>query len=206
MEHWIEVNLFAELADQDHILLDVLWPYVKRLERRRALLTWHYFREPELRFRIRMKTKASKRRQMRMISKIAGVMLKEKLVSKWHFGNHGDPGGEYSGEAERYGVNGWKVAQDYFRDGSETALRLLDLKRGSRLENPLWGEGLGNPWEGGDKNPWRDKIDDPLVYHWSRFVHLFSNQLGFGIEDEVALCSKQSEGYRRVVEEFGMRW
>ncbi len=98
------------------------------------------------------------------------------------------------------------MAQDYFRDGSETALRLLDLKRRSQLESPLWAKGLGNPWEGGQRNPWREREEDPLVYHWSRFVHLFSNQLGFDMEEEADLCEKQAERYRRVTKEFGMKW
>jgi hypothetical protein len=37
-------------------------------------------------------------------------------------------------------------------------------------------------------------------------VHLFSNQLGFDIEREANLCEKQSERYRRVAREFGMKW
>lgn len=57
------------------------------------------------------------------------------------------------------------------QEGRYTALDLLELRRKSLLENPLWGEGLGNPWRGVE--------NDPLAYHWSRYVHLFSNQLGF---------------------------
>ena len=206
MEHWIEVNLAAEVPVQDGILLDVLWPYVEKLDGAGELLTWHYFREPEIRFRVRLKTAVSKKAQVQAISKMADSLQSEGLVSGWHFGNHGERGADYSGEADRYGKNGWKVAQNYFRNGSETALGLIEMKRRSNLESPLWAKGLGNPWEGGDRNPWRQREEDPFVYHWSRFVHLFSNQLGFDMEKEAELCSKQSERYRRVVKEFGMRW
>ena len=143
---------------------------------------------------------------MRNLARIADGLVRKKLVSEWHFGRHGEKGVDYTGEEDRYGQNGWKVTQDYVRQGSETALRLLELKRSSKLENPLWAKGLGNPWEGGENNPWREREEDPLVYHWSRFVHLFSNQLGFDMEREAELCQRQAEQYRRVTKEFGMKW
>jgi hypothetical protein len=202
----IEINLNTDVSKQDGILLNVLWPLVKRLQRRGDLVTWHYFREPEVRFRLRLKNRAVRRRQELALSRLADSLVNRGLASEWHFGNHGEKGERYTGEEDRYGVNGWKVAQDYFRKGSETALSLLDLKRRSRLESPLWAKGLGNPWEGGEHNPWREREDNPLVYHWSRAVHLFSNQLGFDMKKEAELCSKQSERYRRAMKDFGMRW
>ncbi len=206
MEHWVEVNLDAEVGVQDGILLDVLRPHVWSLEKGRELLSFHYFREPEIRFRVRLKNASVRKKEVKSLSRIAESLVRRKLVSEWHFGNHGEAGADYTGEEDRYGLNGWKVAQDYFHDGSQTALRLLELKRRSRLESPLWAKGLGNPWEGGGRNPWREREEDPLVYHWSRFVHLFSNQLGFDMEREAGLCEKQAERYRRVREEFGMKW
>jgi len=206
MEHWVEVNLNAALSDQDAILLDVLRPHVEVMKRSGSLFTWHYFREPEIRFRVRLRTRGAKERESAVIREIARTLQKDGLVSEWHFGNHGVEGEAYEGEEERYGKNGWRVAQEYFRNGSETALELLELKRGARLESPLWARGLGNPWEGGDRNPWREREEDPLLYHWSRFVHLFTNQLGFDMEREAELCSKQSERYRRVMKDFRMRW
>lgn len=206
MEHWIEVNLDAAVPVQDGILLDVLRPYVRRLEEKGELVSWHYFREPEIRFRVRLKSRAAKSKQAQVVSKLADSLRRKKLVSEWHFGNHGEEGTVYAGEVDRYGEHGWSVAQEYFRNGSEVALELIELKRKSRLESPLWAKGLGNPWEGGARNPWRERQDDPLVYHWSRFVHLFTNQLGFDMEREADLCSKQSERYLMVMKEFGMRW
>ena len=206
MEQWVEVNLNAAGPDQDDILLDALKPYVDGLERSGSLVTWHYFREPEIRFRVRVKTKVARDRELAAISKMAESLRKKRLVSEWHFGNHGEEGKPYAGEEDRYGKNGWKVAQEYFRNGSETALGLIALKRRARLESPLWASGLGNPWEGGGRNPWREREEDPLLYHWSRFVHLFTNQLGFDMEKEAELCAKQSERYRRVMKDFGMRW
>ncbi len=206
MEHWVEINLLADVEVQDGILLDVMRPHVRRLERTAELLSFHYFREPELRFRVRMKSAGARKRELSDLARIAEGLVRKRLVSEWHFGNHGEKGADYVGEADRYGVNGWKVAQDYFRDCSETALSLLELKRRAKLESPLWAKGLGNPWEGGERNPWREREDDPLVYHWSRFVHLFSNQLGFDMDREADLCQKQSERYRQVTREFGMKW
>lgn len=206
MEHWVEINLNADVGVQDHILLDVLQPYIRGLEQKEELVTLHYFREPEIRFRIRLKSARGREREAKVLSKIATSLVKKRLLSGWHFGNHGEKDAEYVGEEDRYGKNGWRVAQDYFRNGSETALRLLELKRRARLESPLWAKGLGNPWEGGARNPWKKREEDPLIYHWSRFVHLFSNQLGFNMEKEADLCARQAERYQQITREFGMKW
>lgn len=206
MEQWVEVNLRADLRDQDGILLDTLWPYVRSLKRRKVLVTWHYFREPEIRFRVRLATAKVRASESKEVQRIANSLKREGLVSEWAFGNHGEKGSVYAGEADRYGKNGWKVAQIYFQNGAEVALALLRLRRSGKLESPLWAKGLGNPWEGGDENPWRERERDPLVYNWSRYVHLFTNQLGFDIDKEAELCDKQSRRYAMISGQFGMKW
>lgn len=206
MEHWIEINLFARRRIQDEILQDILRPHVERLQNKGVLVTWHFFREPEIRLRVRLRNENSKAKEIEALAKLANSLQKRRLILNWHFGSHGEKGLNYVGEEDRYGCNGWKVAQDYFNQGSEIALRLLALKKQNRLENPLWAKRLGNPWEGGKRNPWREHLKNPLVYHWSRYVHLFTNQLGFDIKDEVKLCSRQAVRYRRVMKSFGMKW
>ncbi|HME19577.1 MAG TPA: lantibiotic dehydratase C-terminal domain-containing protein [Nitrososphaerales archaeon] len=206
VEQWVEVNLFAELRDQDSILLDVLKPYVEKLRKKGTLVNFHFFREPEIRFRVRLNSPRAKATEKRAVAALARSLQKRGLVSRWRFGNHGERGRMYVGEEDRYGKNGWQVAQDYFRNGSETALRLLALKRDGMLENPLWAKGLGNPWEGGDKNPWKEREDNPLIYNWSRYVHLFTNQLGFDIDEESRLCAKQSERYAEISKGLGIKW
>ncbi len=206
MEQWVEVNLFAKQRVQNDILLDVLQPFVENLKRRGVLVNWHFFREPEIRFRIRLSSKKAKVEASRRIARLAESLHERGLVSNWHFGNHGEKDQIYAGEEDRYGRLGWGIAQDYFNHGAQVALQLLSLKRAGKLENPLWAKGLGNPWEGGSKNPWKSRQQNPLVYHWSRYVHLFTNQLGFEIDDEVRLCSRQASRYRRVMKEMGMKW
>ena len=83
---------------------------------------------------------------------------------------------------------------------------MLALKRKGRLESPLWAKGLGNPWEGGEMNPWKERELDPLVYNWSRYVHLFTNQLGFNMDQEAKLCTRQAARYERISEDLGMKW
>jgi hypothetical protein len=206
LEHWIEVNLFAGVQDQDHILLDALLPYVEKLKKEGKLVSFHYFREPEIRFRVRLTSAKVEKKERGAVEAMARSLRRRRLISKWHFGNHGEAGQTYRGEQDRYGKNGWAIAQEYFRSGSETALRLLALRRASKLESPLWAKGLGNPWEGGAENPWKEREENPLIYHWSRYVHLFTNQLGFDIDEETRLCAKQADRYAKVSREFGIRW
>jgi len=205
-EFWIEVNLYGDGKHQDYVLLRVLKPFVERVRAEGTLVTWHFFREPEIRFRVRLTSRRAKEAETRAVASLADSLVGRKLISRWSFGNHGEKGRVYAGEEDRYGRNGWKVAQDYFNHGAETALALLALKEAGRLENPLWAKGLGNPWEGGKKNPWKEREENPLVYHWSRYVHLFTNQLGFDIDSEARLCSKQALRYRQVSEQLGMKW
>ncbi|MDV3244372.1 MAG: hypothetical protein LYZ66_04260 [Nitrososphaerales archaeon] len=206
MEHWIEINLDADLGVQNDILLDCLRPYILRLKKKGTLLSWHYFREPQVRFRVRLASALAERSEKKAVRAIADALMEQGLVSEWWFGAHGEKGKRYEGEAERYGRNGWEVAQDYFQNGAEIALWMLDLKRRGKLESPLWAKGLGNPWEGGDENPWREREADPLLYNWSRYVHLFTNQMGFDIDKEAELCRKQSERYAAISRDFGMKW
>jgi hypothetical protein len=206
MEHWIEVNLYAKRKLQDGILLDVLKPHIEKLQTRHVLVTWHFFREPELRFRVRLRNEKVMNEEIKVIANLARSLQRRGLISNWHFGGHGEEGSRYDGEEDRYGRNGWKVAQDYFNQGATIALRLLALKRQNRLENPLWAKGLGNPWEGGKKNPWRQHEKNPLAYHWSRYVHLFTNQVGFDINYEAKLCSKQAARYTKVTKDMEMKW
>ena len=206
LEYWIETNLFIKKRLQDEILLDIIKPYVNKLEKRKQLVTWHFFREPEIRFRIRLKNKKATNRELKALTALAESLKRRNLVSSWNFGNHGEKEQPYMGEEDRYGRNGWRIAQEYFRSGAETALALLALKRRSKLENPLWAKGLGNPWEGGKRNPWRQRQKNLLVYHWSRYVHLFTNQLGFETTTEANLCSKQADRYRWLSKHIGMKW
>jgi hypothetical protein len=106
LEQWIEINPNADLAVQDEILLEVLRPYVQRLKKEGILLTYHFFREPEIRFRVRLNSKRAKETELKTISKTADSFVKKKLVSSWYFGNHGKKCQEYIGEEDRYGVNG----------------------------------------------------------------------------------------------------
>ena len=106
LENWIEINLNADFGVRDEILLRVLRPHVQRLKKEGILLTYHFFREPELRFRVRLNSKRAKETELKAISRIADSLMKKKLVSSWHFGNHGEQNREYTGEEDRYGVNG----------------------------------------------------------------------------------------------------
>ncbi len=53
----------AELEDQENVLLRVLKPYVEKLKKSGTLVTFHFFREPEIRFRVRLNSKKAKARE-----------------------------------------------------------------------------------------------------------------------------------------------
>ncbi len=71
-------------------------------------MTYHFFREPEIRFRVRLTSAKTEAAERKALFRIADSLKRKKLVAEWHFGNHGEKGVIYRGERDRYGKNGWK--------------------------------------------------------------------------------------------------
>ena len=85
----------------------------------------------------------------------------------------------YDGEAGMYGVEAWPAIQKDWMNGSELALLFARLEAAGALTKPR-------------------------EFHWSRHMHLVTNQLYGTWEEEVELCLGQALGYlRHIVNEGG---
>jgi hypothetical protein len=127
--------------------------------------TWFFFWEPELRLRVRWRRAAS--------AGSAEAALKAHLDAlgvEWWEGAHGERGRRYEGEAEDYGTEVWQLVQKDWMSASRLALAFAELEPAGRLTRTR-------------------------EYHWSRRVHLFSNQVFGDWPSEVRLCLAQARWY-----------
>lgn len=178
-EAWIEITLVPNVSPDTDLLLLVIDPLVHG-KLAGEIESWHYFWEPALQVRVRW-VHASRRTGL---DDRLGTYLDKKrdegYFKEWYESNHGTRGERHEGEPERYGPEAWDLIQKDWMNGSELALRLLRLER----ENRLTGE-----------------LTPTLDAHWSRHVHLFTNEL-FGTSEgptwwdsEIRLCLQHARGY-----------
>ncbi|MBU1158356.1 MAG: hypothetical protein KKE24_03350 [Candidatus Thermoplasmatota archaeon] len=165
---WVEVNIHLRNAgDFDRVLLGFVKNYVnevkERAQERRQDMRWHFLREecPVL----EPKTPEIRLRFYGVDSDIAEIRieLEERLKGisdpSPHFGAHGKPGDDYTGEegskekGDGFGQEGWPIFMKYLQDCSETALKLLEKEPRTTSERP---------WE----------------FYIERFMHLSLNQIG----------------------------
>jgi hypothetical protein len=169
MGEWIEVNLVAAAAIQPpQVLLRIVDPLVHEQLTDR-IDTWFYFWEPELRLRIRWREPHSADANRRELTERLDEACRAGTLKEWFEGSHGRHGGTYRGEAELYGEEVWELVARDWMNASELALALARFESEGRLTQPR-------------------------SFHWSRRVHLFSNQL---LVDEIALCLAQARSYLR---------
>lgn len=166
---WTEVNIVPD-SSQDVatsvLLLDVLDPLVHDTLRGR-LDAWFYFWEtaPIGRLHLRLRVRWLHLHQVDDDRSELAVLLDDaqsagKFVRSYE-GNHGVEGETYEGEAERYGPEVWELTFRNWTSGSELALAILKAQAEGNLTKPR-------------------------QFHWSRGLHLYSNQLGLS---EVHLSS-----------------
>lgn len=177
LEAWIELNL-VPARERDPRLLTGLLTELVHGELASEIETWFFFWEPELRLRIRWKDGEHGEANRARLAERVERGRREGLLVDWYEGAHGERGLAYTGEAAVYGPEAWPRVQRDWMNGSELALLLVELEAGGRL--------TGTP-----------------AFHWSRHVHLFSNQL-FGTWDaEIELCLRQALGYLRHLRAAG---
>jgi hypothetical protein len=160
------VNVSVRADERARLLLDLVDPLVHEQLAAR-IKTWFFFWEPELRLRI-LWTDREQAESAR--ADLAGFLDRAKAEGKledWYEANHGVRGEVYRGEAELYGSEVWELTANDWMSGSELALAIVRFEADGVLK-------------------------EPSGFHWSRRVHLFSNQLWL---DEIALCLRQAHGY-----------
>jgi hypothetical protein len=167
---WTEVNVVpADPGRPEELLLALVDPLVHEQLGAR-IDVWFYFWEPELRLRIRWREDADVDAALGELARALDQAADQGRAADWYEGAHGQRGATYTGEAEYYGAELWELTSRDWMAGSELALAIVRLDAAGRLERP------------------RD-------FHWSRRVHLFSNQL---LQDEIGLCLRQAAGYIRM--------
>jgi hypothetical protein len=163
---WIEVNIPARAEERSRLLLELVDPLVHEHFAGR-IKTWFYFWEPELRLRILWTDPERAEAARAELADFLDQAKAEGAIEGWFEGSHGVRGEIYRGEAELYGNEVWELTAHDWMSGSELALAIVRAGAGGRLTKPE-------------------------EFHWSRRVHLFSNQLWL---DEIALCLRQAHGY-----------
>lgn len=163
---WMEVNIAARADERVRLLLDLVDPLVHEHLAGRVR-TWFYFWEPELRLRIRWTDPAQADGARAEVAALLDRAKVDGNIRDWFEGSHGVRGEVYPGEGDLYGDDVWELTASDWMSGSELALAIvrLDAERA---------------------------LTQPPEFHWSRRVHLFSNQLWL---DEIALCLRQAHGY-----------
>lgn len=125
-ENWIEINItLRNRNDTEAFLVSFIKPLVEQWESEKRIMTFHYFLEPNIRFRVRAVDEISKDYCR---SGLENELKFNNLVEKFEFGCHGDPAAQYEGEQEQYGVIGWQIAQKYFEYGSRIAILIFEQR------------------------------------------------------------------------------
>jgi hypothetical protein len=172
-ERWLEVNIKPNEEFDRELLFGVVEPLVHE-HFKSDLECWFFFWEPDLRLRLRWRDPAQSDELSARVFASLERSEAEGRFKGWYEGSHGRAGERYSGEAGTYGEKEWELHQKDWMSGSELALLLL------RLDH----DGL---FSGTEFNT--------LDSHWSRRVHLFTNQTYGSWNAEIALCLAQARGY-----------
>jgi len=155
-ETWVVVLIYPKNPQlRFNVLLDFIRPTVEELEKQDLMITFHFFFEPEIHFRIRPKEE----NQVDQIEAIIKTNLSkiQGLIEKADFSR-------YTGEEPDYGIEGWQLAQKYFEYCCRISLLNLEVATGRK--SPPSPQYVGNQFNVG------------------KFVHCFLNQMGFDIKSE----------------------
>ena len=173
MELWTEVNLFPAEAAEESLLTGVIGGLVHQTFRG-ELETWFFFREPELRLRLRWSDPGRAEDCRSTLTRALDEAVRRGELVEWYEGAHGRRGERYEGEAEMYGAELWSLVQKDWMNGSEFALQITKLEASGDLSRSR-------------------------TFHWERHVHLFTNQLFGSWNSEIELCLAQALGYLRHI-------
>jgi len=178
-EWWIQMEIFSTDNNQeynDNILVD-LYDNVIQLERD-YILSWHFFREPSLRFRLELINEESRDRIAVDLYNYLGSV---PYIDTYYFANHSqkvdnlDEG--YQGEYKNY-QRMWPYQKKIWEWGSEMTVEAIKESQAT-----------------GENSPSRE-------YQLTRTFHLLCNQLSPGFE--IRYCNstddngEEPEGCRNV--------
>jgi len=159
IEWWIEVEISSLNINQnlnDEILVDLYDNIIQK--ERENILTWHFFREPTLRFRLEVKNQDSRNR----IANELDVFLQSlEIVEDHYYAIHGerintfDEG--YAGERDTY-QRMWPYQKKIWEWGAEMTVAAIK-------EIEMTGEN-----------------EPPREYQLTRIYHLLALQLSSGID------------------------
>lgn len=155
-ETWVVILVYPKnLQSRMNVLLDFIKPTVQELENKNLLMTFHFFFEPEIHFRVRPK-EDGQASQIETIIK-NNLTKVQKFIKKADFS-------KYTGEEKAFGIEGWQLAQKYFECCCRISLLYLEVAT-SRKTPP-------SPQYIGDQ------------FNVGKLVHCFLNQMGFGAKGE----------------------
>jgi hypothetical protein len=160
---WIELNVY--LSDDgkfNQVLNDLVKPVIKRLYDNGKLLSWHYFREPHLCWRIFGEEWFIEGVKEELDTQL-GILEKEnpEIYKNHFFGAFCEAGKNYAGEAELYGSNAWQLCYKRWEAGSNLALLLCT-----------------------------QDTEKSIPFHYTRDIHLMENQLGLELSDTITIYLK----------------
>ena len=143
MEHWIEIELERTFEFQyQRFLLEFIKPVVDELSLTRCLETFHFFfEENKILFRVETLRKSQKQLVKQIVLKYA-LNVRDLIEFKAFR--------DYSGEIDKYGVDGWKLVKRLYELAGLVAIA---------LHAPSFKKGN--------------------MFLLSKFIHCFLNTLGY---------------------------
>jgi hypothetical protein len=160
---WVELNIIlTDYTKFNDVLKKLVVPYINKFKETGKLLSWHFFREPHLCWRILSDALSINDFKLN-IDKLLNVLEKEKpeIYKNHYYGAFCQEGKEYIDESELYGKDAMGLCYKRWESGSDLALLLC----------------TANP-------------EKTIPFHYTRDIHLFENQLGLDYSDIITIYLK----------------
>lgn len=126
-QKWIECNILLKNKSMEtfnEALGKYIKPYLDNLRSRGKLVSWHFFREPHICFRILTHEKYAEdiKQELHMILYYEET-IESSIIKSHYYGKHSQQNEEYDGEKDCYG-DVWELCYKRWEYGSEIALAL----------------------------------------------------------------------------------
>jgi thiopeptide-type bacteriocin biosynthesis protein len=135
-EKWIYVKLFAGASLIDLLLLQYVWPLVKRLKRDRLIDRWFFVRyadpDSHLRLRLRLSDIRQLGRVARAVRRVSGRASAARCSWLLEWAEYSPEDKEYGGRRPR------SLSEEVFAIDSEAVIKLLSLAGSSRFAGRRW--------------------------------------------------------------------